>query len=1727
MKDKRFKLLGTKFDPNTGKRFNEYLDTQTGKKFLTDPDMGDNPAYKPPRTQPKQGGRDLTFSYKIGASVAAKRKAERNEKLPVSPPSFNTDRTTLSTQGMTLHYDTSKHVHYLLDEYGSLFDLMNVGAQAWGYTHPGKSATHYNYSYFQERKAYVEAQLRGDPSVGIPFKGWAQLNITRDVNRRFPTTEWDYQFNKQIYDTNFYGEIPLLVTNKVTGESHIINTNYGRPQSVTSRVHTNMLADLWKRTNPGRQLGGSWELNASGHYTTDSLAPVDQMSERDLARAFGKMPLLTHLQNLNAPALPILHNRHNFFKPATRGQPLTGLHTVFDVETDEAGQPVQIALRTFGFDASGKVRLANSLDRFYMRTPGTPEGEATALTGLTDAVLQGYRKQTKAKYAEHYNEEEAKVIAQYLLNNGKLVGHNVLEFDLKKLFPQTWGGYDTVNNLINNNGIIDTLLLAESFRPRKKGYNDLGSLFKIAYQKTMQEMGLGAHGAIDDSIATELVYLAMMSRGGQMGQVARALLFREDAISTTPVDEIGQRGGYLIGGRNLSREEFLSGSDPRVYQHALDGVIGGGSGLGGELQTLLTEQFTNMIKAVEKATETAILNTGAMATSAANINSAAEYIQRSNRVNMMRALSGLSDERVRTVLHSAGYGDKEADALAWGIEAIRQQKAEKEAEKKEWSPSTAAIYKRRYEWDKLGFTEGLNGLHELADIEDGYERYARLKDLDASYKMYQERLKEREKLRKEGKLIYDYPEGEHPGEGLTPRDELRYQYDEWMSLAARNRHPKERRDMFGSLRESFTNAAGIIDMMDRGGMFSIGGQIRQAKEHGGVLDSLKESLSNVAELVDYIKSPNQMQRGGQLPRVSHRSLKDRWNDWATANGVEWVPDAIRKDIANRWGDIKDWAGERWRNLKDDASDAHLFMSMFGKMVSDKWGDMKDRFSEFMANRGDPYDIFRKRFMSNSVGFEGLDGQYLVATEAMNAFIKGLKEAGPKVKEFGKALGKSVLGHAANQEWFRYRQLAETLDAQTQGIVQSAEGFAPAMIRKPISHIFKAMVNEYSIAMGRRDLNLWKADTLVNPVISAVGAIDPRIGAAAQGIYGGIKGITQWRGRTEQFNMMQWGQLLQHDFNLLSASVMGVMLPLQALTKLFGRLKINVRGFVNMLRGGLDSITAYGNPWSPLTGVMAPGYASSRLADMAFGLQRGATNNSFNNWAMQRTGLYTLGELDTNRLVAAAMLGEFGSVYGGAGQSEQDYVGFMDRMSTRLRTATPEESARIMYLANKVDPNAPQVLTRLAAMGMRYSDAVDAGKRGVYYRAIDNNEMKSYYTIGFQWQAHRDQLNNSKMRIASLLWSNDKLPIDGNRLFSKFNKILDSAIQSLGQGDWKNALQTVFGATSKFWQSFKSVMEEAGIPSFKDVVMKGIRLVTNGIYDFWLELLQRLNERSGMLKYMLENTHFKVKKNGPMDFGIEIETPQKAIDEMHEKGKAQAAKDLRHGGVVRHVSGTSYRMPSSDIFLREGGQSVTDWALYQGRGYDVASASNNYWIDMDRIPDYEDAIGPVYIRGLEGEAVPFSKAVYDAIRDKGYGSDERGIKAMTYEWLNGDFSAYTDEEKTAIEAWLAMETSKGGRTVAELLNTLFPTFLPKEYEEWKKGKDILTKGAVGAGDILVGAIQDVAKPRLNKVEIIIKDSMNKMLGTVNVDTDGSVSTRSNVANIFIRALQSATNTAQGG
>lgn len=424
------------------------------------------------------------------------------------------------------------------------------------------------------------------------------------------------------------------------------------------------------------------------------------------------------------------------------------------------------------------------------------------------------------------------------------------------------------------------------------------------------------------------------------------------------------------------------------------------------------------------------------------------------------------------------------------------------------------------------------------------------------------------------------------------------------------------------------------------------------------------------------------------------------------------------------------------------------------------------------------------------------------------------------------------------------------------VLGSARGVIPSGLLSPINRIADISMtnNRYRYAPFKAADNILQASPLTFAGIGAgIGSVIPGVGtlvggAIGAGVGGALKMGTQIWGNIEEAKINRHYQQMSMGMNIVGVGIDLVMMPFKALAKATSLL---TRAF-GLLSGQIGNMGSLGNPLTTLTGVGYSQYQGLEVAEGMLGLGKGTLNSQFENYARQKELLYTTGQMDQKRVVAASILGVFNDVYGSG-----DYGSMIDTLAKRNLTS------RDMALVSQLDPHSAQVLEVMKSLGATSLQqlANPTALRGVYFNNLTDAERSRFRVDSYELGAMKGSIGNSFMRIADMVWRGG-----GKSLGEGINRIIAGVAGGGSFGNAWSELKELFKG-NELWQTIKG-----GISTlWNGEIIPKLLNVASKFIDMWLTALDHLVDVLAPFADKFMNTLMNLKVEGNPFTGYTIGT----------------------------------------------------------------------------------------------------------------------------------------------------------------------------------------------------------------------------------------------------------------
>ena len=456
-----------------------------------------------------------------------------------------------------------------------------------------------------------------------------------------------------------------------------------------------------------------------------------------------------------------------------------------------------------------------------------------------------------------------------------------------------------------------------------------------------------------------------------------------------------------------------------------------------------------------------------------------------------------------------------------------------------------------------------------------------------------------------------------------------------------------------------------------------------------------------------------------------------------------------------------------------------------------------------------------------------DAQVAAGTGSMESFEKALNKA---TKEIDKNV---VSQQKATKAWESmikptdFNAVYQAGYAQINGVLGAASGVLPNFMMNPMKRAGAAVINGFEVDRARYNYYARTAGMLKNNLSVAgavLGSFVPGLGAVpGMAIGAGIGEIgTSWYNQAmwrKERHFNETGNIIQNSLNTVGflKSISGLDIAFSALTK---TVKWATLGFVGMVTKGLHSMQSLGNPITQLSGVGYSNYQVYGRMDRMFGFSNGTINSSIENFALQQRRMYTYGQMDIDRVVAASMLGVFGNVYANGGDPKKNYEETVNKIASGGITDTK------LSWAAMIDKTLPQILQIMKDMNAGTLNDVYR-QSGVTFNELTDEERKKMRRVSFGYRTSLSNISTSWQRMGAALW-------DGglNKVFDRVSKWIETIAQNADV--WMQKINPLIDAFDKLFTAFKS-----GDSSQIDSAIKNLKNEFGKAFDNLKEPIARM------------------------------------------------------------------------------------------------------------------------------------------------------------------------------------------------------------------------------------------------------------------------------------------------
>lgn len=440
-----------------------------------------------------------------------------------------------------------------------------------------------------------------------------------------------------------------------------------------------------------------------------------------------------------------------------------------------------------------------------------------------------------------------------------------------------------------------------------------------------------------------------------------------------------------------------------------------------------------------------------------------------------------------------------------------------------------------------------------------------------------------------------------------------------------------------------------------------------------------------------------------------------------------------------------------------------------------------------------------------------------------------------------------------------------------------------------------------------------------------------IGGAIGGLVQGTAGLTtQIIGNVQEAKINRHYQQMSIGMQAYGIGIDLILMPFKLLHKATTSLTKSFLSLSGTLSGQINAMASLGNPLTTLTGVNYTKYQGLEIAEGMLGLGKGTLNRTIEDYAKQRELLYTTGQYDQKKAVAASMLGVFDEVYGPTGT----YEGMISKLAQKNLTTSQ------MALVTQLDPHSAQILEIMKSIGATsLADLENPTKlRDMYFNPLDSrkvwdarsgqyvSERTAFRMDAYEFGAFRGSVGNSFMRIADTVWR-----AGGKQVADTISRVLDTA----ATGNWKGAWDMLKGEASGPWDAITTSLKDA----WDSHLLPGLINAFKSFVDLWLSAVDQAIDSFSPLVSDFMNTLMNIKlsigKDG-ITFGMKgkkwrFEDFYTGYG-MHKKmGKEDALSELDHmeklgiNTVIDVSSGQKIPLATARKMVERGWKEYEDYA----------------------------------------------------------------------------------------------------------------------------------------------------------------------------------------------------------
>ena len=599
-------------------------------------------------------------------------------------------------------------------------------------------------------------------------------------------------------------------------------------------------------------------------------------------------------------------------------------------------------------------------------------------------------------------------------------------------------------------------------------------------------------------------------------------------------------------------------------------------------------------------------------------------------------------------------------------------------------------------------------------------------------------------------------------------------------------------------------------------------------------DSMKSDLAKALGIPGE-RTTNQIWRGSRILNAQNKFNKSFSNLRSLVRAGYGGLDVVQ-DIKNTLSMQPEWGAQESLDIQNDYDIASQKYAFDEAKREAKINEREEMRRKALAIAAEQHELDRdaskhyglyKDYRRGKI--KGEDYAYMVNTgaihsdDAISNLYKKIDEGAESTKRWTNAIDafKQSVGGV-----YDFKRWIDAGHEQSKGVLGALKGLVPSEVLGVGARFNEAFFGaHYADYYGKRKI-IEPITKIGNAAIAAGFALAPFTGGAsliASGIGAGVSGITQAVGTYGENKIKEKGQILQSTIHLLGGTMDTILLPFRVLGKVLRTVIKSFLALSGLIGGitikGLRNMMDMGNPLTSYTGMDYTEYRASVAGDYGALLRKGSLESLRNTFTTDARGLYTVGKLNTNKIVAASMLGVFGDLYNPTSGGDP-VASIANKAYKNMKGASADEKSRIMYLLGEIGGSELQNLVQsMNTLNMSYEDITNPAKRGVTWtNRNDENLRKRFQLDQYEFQSIGENIKWNGMRIADKLWVKIGKPVYNG---------LNDIIELIADNNW----QGVFDKLKDFWKQVKNWWDnDKDVQDIKNIFNKPIQGLTDGIIN---------------------------------------------------------------------------------------------------------------------------------------------------------------------------------------------------------------------------------------------------------------------------------------------------------